>query len=66
MGASFGGGAGQTLFGATGPATILTKVTTAVAIIFMITSLLLAYLSGNQSETSVMEKTTAPIEQKTE
>jgi preprotein translocase subunit SecG len=66
MGASFGGGAGQTLFGATGPATILTKITTAVAIIFMITSLLLAYLSGNQSETSVMEKTTAPIEQKTE
>jgi len=66
MGASFGGGAGQTLFGATGPATILTKITTAVAIIFMITSLLLAYLSGNQSGTSVMEKTTAPIEQKTE
>lgn len=66
MGVSLGGGASQTLFGASGPATILTKITTAVAIIFMITSLLLAYLSGNQSETSVMEKTTAPIEQKTE
>ena len=66
MGVSLGGGAGQTLFGASGPATILTKITTAVAIIFMITSLMLAYLSGNQSETSVMEKTVAPIEQKTE
>nr|NJM03171.1 preprotein translocase subunit SecG [Desulfobacula sp.] len=66
MGVSLGGGAGQTLFGATGPASILTKITTAVAIIFMITSLVLAYLSGNQSETSVMEKAVAPIEQKTD
>ena len=66
MGVSLGGGAGQTLFGATGPASILTKITTAVAVIFMITSLMLAYLSGNQSETSVMEKTAAPMEQKTE
>ena len=66
MGVSMGGGAGQTLFGASGPATLLTKITTAVAIIFMLTSLTLAYLSGNQSETSVMTKTPAPIEQKTE
>jgi len=66
MGVSLGGGAGQTLFGATGPASILTKITTAVAIIFMITSLTLAYLSGNQAETSVMEKAAAPMEQKTE
>jgi preprotein translocase subunit SecG len=66
MGVSLGGGAGQTLFGASGPATILTKITTAVAIIFMLTSLTLAYLSGHQSESSVMGKGTAPIEQKTE
>lgn len=66
MGVSLGGGAGQTLFGASGPATILTKITTAVAIIFMLTSLLLAYLSGHQSETSVMTQTPAPIEQKAE
>lgn len=66
MGVSLGGGAGQTLFGASGPATILTKITTVVAIIFMITSLVLAYFSGHQSETSVMEKNTAPIEQKAE
>ncbi|NOX33930.1 MAG: preprotein translocase subunit SecG [Deltaproteobacteria bacterium] len=64
MGVSLGGGAGQTLFGAGGPATILTKITTVVAVIFMATSLTLAYLSGNQSETSVM-KNTVPIEQTT-
>lgn len=66
MGVSLGGGAGQTLFGAGGPATILTKITTAVAIIFMVTSLTLAYLSGHQSETSVMNKNTVPVEQTTE
>ena len=66
MGVSLGGGAGQTLFGASGPATILTKITTAVAIIFMLTSLTLAYMSGHRSESSIMTKTPAPIEQKTE
>jgi len=66
MGVSLGGGAGQTLFGAAGPATILTKITTAVAIIFMVTSLTLAYLSGNQSETSVMKQGTVPVEEKTQ
>lgn len=64
MGVSLGGGAGQTLFGAGGPATILTKITTAVAIIFMLTSLTLAVLSGNQSDSSVMKNTT-PVGQKT-
>lgn len=65
MGVSLGGGAGQTLFGASGPATLLTKVTTIVAIIFMVTSLTLAYLSGHQSDTSVMKGNTAPVEQTT-
>lgn len=66
MGISLGGGAGQTLFGAGGPATILTKITTGVAIIFMVTSLTLAYMSGHQSDTSVMKENTVPVEQKTE
>ncbi len=66
MGVSLGGGAGQTLFGAGGPATILTKITTAVAIIFMVTSLTLAYMSGHQSDTSVMKENTLPVEQTTE
>ncbi|MBW2654257.1 MAG: preprotein translocase subunit SecG [Deltaproteobacteria bacterium] len=66
MGVSLGGGASQTLFGAGGPATILTKITTGVAIIFMITSLTLAYMSGHQSDTSVMKENTTPVEQTTE
>lgn len=66
MGVSIGGGSGQTLFGAGGPATILTKITTAVAIVFMLTSLTLAYISGNQSNSSVMKDNPVPVEQKTE
>ena len=62
MGVSLGGGSSQTLFGAAGPASILTKITTGVAILFMVTSLTLAYLSSNQSETSVMTDAAAPIE----
>ncbi len=62
MGVSLGGGAGQTLFGAAGPATILAKITTGVAIIFMLTSLTLAYLSGHQSETSVMKADSTPAQ----
>ena len=66
MGISMGGGAGQTLFGAGGPATILTKITTAVAILFMLTSLTMAYFSGHQSEKSVIQDgdIPVPVEQK--
>lgn len=54
MGAAFGGGASNTLFGSTGASTFLGKATTAAAIIFMITSLTLAYMSGHRLEGSVM------------
>ncbi len=66
MGVSMGGGGSQALFGAAGPANILTKITTGVAIIFMITSLTLAYMSGHQSESSVMSGIPAPVEQQSE
>lgn len=66
MGVSIGGGASQTFFGASGPANILTKITTGVAIIFMVTSLFLAYMSGHQSESSVMKQNSVPVEQKTD
>ncbi|MCG8564653.1 MAG: preprotein translocase subunit SecG [Desulfobacterales bacterium] len=62
MGVAIGGGAGQALFGASGPATILTKITTAIAIIFMVTSLSLAYMSGNKGSDSVMKGSKAPVE----
>ncbi len=63
MGAAFGGGSSQTLFGSTGASTFLTKATTAAAIIFMITSLWLAYMSGHKTGDSIMIDTKAPIEQ---
>ncbi|RJQ53896.1 MAG: preprotein translocase subunit SecG [Nitrospiraceae bacterium] len=44
MGAAFGGSS-QTLFGSRGAATVLSKVTTIAAILFMITSLTLAVFS---------------------
>jgi len=64
MGASFGGASGQAFFGGAGPATILSKITTGVAIIFMLTSLTLAYTSGHRSQSSVMPDAQAPVEQK--
>ena len=54
MGAAFGGGGSQTLFGSTGASTFLSKATTGAAIIFMITSLGLAYMSGHRTDTSVV------------
>ena len=61
MGAAFGGGGSQTLFGSSGAGTFFGKATTAIAIIFMVTSLSLAYVSSHRQATSVM-KETAPAE----
>lgn len=54
MGAVFGGGASQTLFGAAGASTFLSKATTVAAIIFMVTSLGLAYVSSHRTSQSIM------------
>lgn len=62
LGAAFGGSS-QTLFGSRGAATFLSKLTTIAAVVFMITSLLLAISSTKSG--SVVKKT-APIEQKKE
>lgn len=64
IGAAFGGGSSQTLFGSTGASTFLSKATTIIAIVFMITSLSLAYMSGHRRESSIMKKVTIPAEQK--
>jgi preprotein translocase subunit SecG len=63
MGAAFGGGASQTLFGSTGSSTFLGKLTTVAAVVFMITSLGLAYFSGHRTTNSIMMDKKAPIEQ---
>jgi preprotein translocase subunit SecG len=62
MGSAFGGSS-QTVFGGAGASSFLTKMTTAAAIIFMITCLLLAFMLGKGKQTtSIMDgvKTTAP------
>lgn len=45
MGAAFGGSS-QTLFGGSGPASFMAKMTTTAAVLFMLTSLSLAYFSS--------------------
>jgi preprotein translocase subunit SecG len=65
MGAAFGGGSSQTLFGSTGASTFLSKATTAAAIVFMVTSLGLAYLSSHRTGESIVTGTPAPVENQT-
>jgi len=61
MGAAFGGST-QTVFGSSGPAGFLNKLTTAVAILFMVTSLLLCYLSGRLSIPTIMDEGVEQVE----
>ncbi|MDF1555140.1 MAG: preprotein translocase subunit SecG [Deferrisomatales bacterium] len=58
MGAAFGGSS-QTLFGSSGGATLLGKLTAAAAVVFMLTSLGLTYRAANRYKTSVMPDQTA-------
>jgi preprotein translocase subunit SecG len=60
MGASFGSSGSQSVFGAGGGSTFLSKMTTGVAVIFMLTSLTLAYLSGQPSSSSIMSSKSKP------
>ena len=62
MGAAFGGSS-QTLFGSSGPGTLLGKMTTAIAVVFMLTSLWLAYFAVHKGSSIMQGSTPAPIEQ---
>jgi preprotein translocase subunit SecG len=54
VGASFGAGASQTILGASGGANFMSKVTAGAAVIFMLTSLSLAYFYGTPGADSIM------------
>ena len=54
IGATFGG-SGQSVFGTEGPVPLLNKITTFSAIVFMGTSISLAYISANKGTGSIME-----------
>ncbi len=49
MGATFGGGASQSIFGSYGATPFLVKFTTILALIFFVTSLTLNHLSNTRS-----------------
>ena len=65
MGAAFGGGASGSLFGATGSANFLSRSTAALATVFFVTSLALAYIATAKPRTGtggVMESAPATSE----
>ena len=59
MGAVFGGSS-QTVFGSAGATSFLQKVTAGAAIVFMLPSLGLAFLSGRGTTSSIMEGVATP------
>jgi len=50
VGAAFGGGASGSLFGASGSANFLSRITAVLALVFFLTSLGLTYFSGRKTE----------------
>jgi len=58
MGAVFGGSS-STIFGSSGAGNFLTRLTTAMAVIFMLTSMTLTYASARRMGTTVFD--TAPL-----
>jgi preprotein translocase subunit SecG len=54
LGAAFGGSS-QTIFGSSGAAPFLSKLTTGVAIAFMVTSLSLAFITSRPQKSSIVE-----------
>ncbi|MGC8906401.1 MAG: preprotein translocase subunit SecG [Desulfomonilaceae bacterium] len=63
IGAVFGGGSSQTVFGSTGATTFLSKVTIVAAVLFMCTSIVLTYFAGKGvaiTERSVVTESSVP------
>lgn len=63
IGAVFGGGSSSTIFGSSGAGNFLTKLTTGMAIVFMLTSLTLGYFAGHRPSASIFDSRTpaAPL-----
>jgi preprotein translocase subunit SecG len=60
IGSAFGGAGSQAVFGSMGTPTILGKITTVIAIIFVITSFSLALMGGERSGSVVREPAPVP------
>ncbi len=63
MGAAFGGSS-QTIFGSSGAGGFMEKLTAAIAVIFMLTSLTLSFFSAQRPSSSVMEETPIRMEER--
>lgn len=55
IGAAFGSGGSQTVFGARGPATFLNKMTIGAAVLFLLTSITLAQFAKKDAGSSVVD-----------
>ena len=66
IGAAFGGGNSQGVFGASGATSFLGKLTYAAAMIFMVTSVSLAIMQGKGGDVGMSEKLKALNEEKTQ
>jgi len=65
IGAAFGGGSSQTVFGGRGPTTFLHRLTAAIAALFMVTSVILTIYASRHGPASVIPEeppSTAPAE----
>ena len=60
IGSAFGGAGSQAVFGSMGTPTVLGKITTAIAVIFTVTSFSLALLGGDRGSSVVREAPAAP------
>ena len=56
-GIGFGSASSQSIFGSKGAGNFLTKITTVVAIVFMATSIGLAYVSTHRTGSSIIKET---------
>ena len=64
MGSGLGAGSSQTMFGSSGAGGFLTKLTTGIAILFMITSLTLAVFSTQKKSSSLIQGMEEPAQMK--
>ncbi|WP_250655154.1 preprotein translocase subunit SecG [Alkalimarinus coralli] len=65
-GASFGGGASQTVFGSQGSGNFLTKTTSLLAVVFFVTSFSLAVFAKQQSRVAVDQGIAVPVVKESE
>jgi preprotein translocase subunit SecG len=62
IGAALGGGGSNTVFGSRGAGNFLTKLTTASAVMFMLTSLSLSYISTQEGQLQIFDEEPVPAQ----